>query len=257
MKHFLFALGISLLTQSSWAENNGAFCGEEIEEDEEQVDPDSYHPKQILIQTESIEVNTADITHLLFGKKLERSGSAIRADIQKLIDAKKAKITHNTAIIARPGESARHQSALQTIYPTEYSRGFVKPTQLNADGKVISKAVNYCPTAESFEERPVGSCLEICPTMSFKDWRNMNLAYDSEYNKRLPNLVYRNDKEGKMTHKVFMPSFANAVVKNSINLRDLKTQLVAVHSVFDIKGKALTHRKTVQFVKASIIITRP
>lgn len=247
MQFHLSALCFFLLSLTSWAEGD-ELCGTNHKK---QPEPKSEPTKLVLVQSESIELSTTDITNLLFGKKLEQPGSKIRADIQKLIDVKKAKVIRNTSIIIRANKTATHNAGLSTIFPTDYSSGYTLAERINSKGEIVTKAAQVAPTPTNYEERLVGNSLkaDFLPL----NGKRILLNYEAIINKRLPNCIYRTDKVGDITHKVFTPSFYEFSLKNSIQIHHLKTQLVAVHSVFDEQGKALSDRKIVHLVKTTIL----
>lgn len=117
-------------------------------------------PKQILIQSEWIQVKTSDVTELL--TKFPQRGTKLRNHLQKQITTGNASILDTSAILARPGETSRVSSINYIIYPTSRHTvpGLMDYWEQSQKNNNFKSSILF---SQEFEERSTGVITEVEP----------------------------------------------------------------------------------------------
>lgn len=214
--------------------------------------------KQIRIEVEWIEVDSATATKLLAAQKpvkdtryLSADSGPLRKTLQEMIDKGEATLVESTMVSARSGQRAKVESIHEFIYATEYD-----PASLQQPDKTGgTKTILVPPQATAFETRNVGVTLEVDPVLGADELTiDLNLA---------PELVYLTGMETWGTHRgdgveveVKMPSFYTVKTTTQITLIAGETYLMSTQTPRNLDtGMTDPARKILNFVRADLVVS--
>ncbi len=236
-----------------------------IQNTDDPFDPDHDRPKMIRVTTEFFEMSNDILTELLSIHKPESSDATnLRTNVLNLTENKTTKMLETQVLTARSGQKSTLDSALESIFPTEYEPFLVPENVTVEDGgeavtpssaKALAALVTPA-TPTAFETRNVGSSLVIEPTLS-PDNRLIDLRFE-------PNLVWhegttkwheRTDPLGNIS-TIEMPDFYSMSVHTALVLIDGQYTLAAVLSPKNAEGKTDLTRKVMLFVKADVLVVK-
>lgn len=204
-------------------------------------------PKMIRVQVEFIEVPQEMMTALLSAPRKSANDTELRAELQKQLDAGKAKMLETQMVTARSGQKATSQSIHEFIYPTEYEQpGLPTPKDPAAPSTVNPAA----PTA--FETKNLGSTLEIEPTLDVSG-SLIDLQLIPELIYHTGNHTWQEVTEGKDTYRVQMPDFYKISFNTSMTLIPGQPFLASAASPKDDQGDADFSKKVLIFVKGDVL----
>ena len=212
-------------------------------------------PKMIRVQVEFIEVEHAELTELM-DSEVAKSDTKLRAEVGKMVAAKKATIYETLMVTARPGQKATSESIEEFIYPTEY-----EPPELPAeihtteDGeKVKSDGKDYAtgPTPTAFETRNLGSTLEIEPNLGANN-KIIDLRFSPEMVFHVRNETWAEWKGQHGDAPIQMPVMYSMRTSTSITLLDGTYCFVAALSPKNAEGFPNFDKKLMVFVRADVV----
>jgi hypothetical protein len=203
-------------------------------------------PKMIRVQVEFIEVPQEMMTALLSAPRKSANDTELRAELQKQLEAGKAKMLETQMVTARSGQKATSESIHEFIYPTEYS-----PPELPSPSTPLSPIrIPAIPTA--FETRNLGSTLEIEPTLDVSG-SLIDLRLLPELTYHTGNNTWQEVTEGKDTYRVQMPNFYKISFNTSMALIPGQPFLASAASPKDDKGDADFTKKVLIFVQVDVL----
>jgi hypothetical protein len=212
--------------------------------------------KQLRIEVEWIEIDSATATKLLANQKPAKDTRLFSADsgplrkaLQELIDKGEATLVESAMVSARSGQRAKVESILEFIYPTEWDPAQLQHPEKDKGGKTILVP----PQATAFETRNVGVTLEVDPVLGADELTiDLNLA---------PELVYLAGKEIWGSHRgkgveveVETPSFYTVKTTTQITLIAGEIYHMSTLTPRNLEtGMTDPTRKILNFVKADLI----
>lgn len=203
--------------------------------------------KQVFVEIEWISLPSGTVTKII--KQTKSSSSPLRSAVQKLIINNLATVINHTATVATTGETARIESVLQMIYPTEYTTGsfdmYSGQTFLNWR---VARSGNL--NNSSFEERPVGSVFEFEPTV-VGDRIYIDIEPEMVNFLGIKRIATHTDKWGH-NHGV-MPNFSKYTTKTSTTQTNHSYQLISITPKVSQKGPLNHDTEIALFIRASII----
>lgn len=208
-------------------------------------------PQQIFVQQEWIELSTEDLTNLLFGEKLDRSGDDIRKEVETLIKASKAKVVESTGSIIQPHTSSHTKNVHQVIYATEYDPAEIHPKITAKDGKLIDRERIVPSTPTAFEERHIGTTSHIRAHDSGSEPSSLKCTFENKINSEHEKGIWTRLKIDGVEHNIVMPSFTQHLLNTSLTLKLGKTHLVSAFPAKNDAGKIIQNRKVIHFAKAT------
>ena len=206
-------------------------------------------PMNVQVLVEVIELSAAQYSGLTFGDAALLSDDALRAKLVQSISDQQATVIEVSLLSSRENQSARVVSATERIYPTEYEAPLIIPTQVNGSGtKTLDKAAGYSATA--FEQRPVGTFLDIRPQVDTKGravvefhWRKSGFKYFKSW-------ASWKDEYGESD--AVMPIFSMFSAKQSVTLENLKYHhLATITPMKNEKERDLSKRQMI-FVRSKL-----
>jgi len=207
-------------------------------------------PRQIMIEVEFFEMSAKEASALLY--KHDLTSEQLRDKIAKLVEQDKAQELDSMSIIARSGERARVQSTETYIFPTEYDPSGV--TEITDQGKKETRRTTndgFPVTATAFEERPLGTTLEIEPTLGDDD-ATINLTLSPEITYHTGHTTWGKWKDKESEGELKMPTFYTLKVQTGLTLIDERYCHTGTISPKSADGKTDRSRKVLMFVRGRI-----
>lgn len=220
-------------------------------------DPATNAPLVIRVQVEFIKVSHKDLTRLLMGDKAETAdATALRMEVQKMVDQDEAQIIDTQMVIGRSGQKSTSESRSEFIYPTEYEAGVM-------DEKVIAEMLKNKTfpsnpgNPAAFETRNLGSLLESEPIVT-EDGNMVDLRVLPSITWHTGNTVWNESKDalGNIT-KVSMPGIYTIEINTSLTCVSGQYCLLSVVSPKDKDGRMDPESKVMVFVKCKVLPVIP
>ena len=172
----------------------------------------------------------------------------------------KAKLIHESVVVARSGEKATTESVCEMIYPTEYEPpgpGYVPPKtgDINQHFPYVPSIRPAGSTSTAFETRNVGETLEIEPEI-LENGKIIDLRLAPERVMFNRYVTYLTHKDQWGTADIFFPEFHTQRVNTAITLLNKETRFIATYTPLGKNHKPDPSRKILVFVKATIIAPR-
>jgi len=200
-------------------------------------------PRHVAVQLEVIQVDQSHVTELLSQPRDTIDATALREQLDALIEAANAKVIETSYAITRSGLRARTESVLENIYAVEFDPAEV-PQQVTGPLKaddVVSTPVH----GTTYEMRPEGTTLEVKPQIG-QDGLSIDLSLAPEIVHQLGTSAY-----GQEEAKVGLPVFRSQRGSTNISVISGNPALLGVHSVRNKDGTN-SGRYTLVFVTATV-----
>ncbi|MFC4992168.1 hypothetical protein [Rubritalea tangerina] len=215
---------------------------------------EAHLPKIIRTQVEYIVIPTSLATQLMYGPKKAANDSALRLQLQKLLDDKKATMLDSQMVTCRSGEKATTESVRELIYPTEYEPAEV-PKEVHIDGKNVTAAKEKLitpPTPTAFETRNIGSTLELEPTLS-DNGIIIELRFAPEITYHVEDNVLAEFRDERGIADIKVPTIYTLRINTGMTLESGKYHLAAMLSPKTDKGFTDSSKKVFVFVKSDAL----
>ena len=202
-------------------------------------------PKHARVSIQYIEIPHAALTDLLGDGK---SGAAIHEEALAMAKSGEAKILETCMVVSYSGYKGRVLSALQEIYPTEYSPPGFEPPK---DFKNINPPIRG---VTAFETRIAGITMEFEATIAFNNTM-VDLRLLPEYVRRLRLETMMEYKDEWGDASLRMPIYETWSANTSLVLQSGKSELVSVITPAEQPAAAAPSRRVLLFVRADVIAT--
>jgi Flp pilus assembly secretin CpaC len=181
-------------------------------------------PVVLGILVEYIEVEHTTATELLRAHTKSADASSMRAEVEKLIEAKKAGVFESSYLVTRSGQRAKIESILELIYPTEFDP---PETPQELTGPIDPKVdLRTNVTATTFTTRNTGHTLEVDPILG-SDGETIDLNIAPEI------VVYGGEKEyGQGPARITQPIFHTMRVSTAVSMKSGQYALIGVQTPF-------------------------
>lgn len=208
-------------------------------------------PKNVQIDAEFIEVPEPVITEILHGANPPKSGAVWKSTIDKLLKDEKAHVISSVSVTTKSGQQAKAESSQELTYPTEFdpAQGRKKgspPVPAQVTGADI-------PTPTAFEMRPVGTKLEVEPTVG-ADGKTIDLSLAPELISKVGESVQQEIPNGTETLvTIKQPVFHTSKTTTSVTLTDGSSALVAILIPHNDDGENDNTRRVLCLVTARLM----
>lgn len=217
--------------------------------------------QQIRIQLEFIEVSHELFTSLMFGASSPLKDGELRKQLAQLIKEGKASVMETMVCATRSGMKGSVDSNEELIYPTEYEPAQLAVEQTGTattgDGgqvptKVHVRDLTTGPTPTAFEVRPVGTSMEVTPTLN-ADGKRIDFILNSEMVSHVGQQVWSEWKGETGNTPIQMPTFYKIGINTTAAAVDGQFLMIGAMSPKSEKGHIDTQRKLMVFLKADVI----
>lgn len=211
-------------------------------------------PISIHVYTELIEVSSIEYAKLMTQPLTGVNHTDLRNKLLERVKQGEAKLISNQSLLSRSGERVYSKSALEYIYPTEYSPpGSLSKPWLTKDLKRNNNSalLSIYTDLFAFETRDVGTLIEFEATVD-QGREGIRLYFNGETVKHADDHTYR--IWDIVTEKFYdkIPTFYSIKSNASIVLKNNEFSLVNSHSP-ELAGKTDETRRWLYFLKASIL----
>jgi len=214
-----------------------------------------YTPKDIIVTTETIELDAATAFAQL---RLFQDTHQLRLQLQKLILDGKASVKDTSTVRGRSGERMSSRCSYSHIHPTEYEpSSWPIPPEIKAHREKreqLRKALfhsrpNKLTTA--FEERPIGLSYEVEPTID--DNETVNLSLSHHWYRLGPPSFYDHGADEFGFQSLYLPTNVRERTQTGVILAPNTYQLIAAKPAVSDDGNLNNNRLILTFAKADVL----
>lgn len=200
-------------------------------------------PRHVAVQLELIEVNQTLASTLLSQPQETIDATALREQLDALIEESQAKVIETTYVVTRSGQRARTESVLENVYPVEFDPAEL-PQQVTGPLKA-DDAISAPVHATTHEMRPEGTKLQVDPQIG-PDGISIDLSLAPEIVHQLGHSTH-----GQNGGEVNLPVFGSQRGATNISVISGDSALLGIRSVRNKDGSN-SGRYHLAFVTATV-----